>query len=145
MAKRLMLTVPDQQSLTGAVKLIGQLVIDKPVVISVDDYTKKRTREQNDFMWVGMLSDFATQAQLANRFFGVDTWHEFLKEKFLPERFTDGETLKDYVKWVEMPGGHLKMIGSTKKLTTVGFSNYLEKCFAFGCDLDVHFTTTRYE
>lgn len=44
------------------------------------------------------------------------------------------------MKWLEMPDGRLKMIGSTTKLTTSGFSDYLEQCYALGCDLDVRFT-----
>jgi hypothetical protein len=143
MSKIMMVAVNDQDSLPAALKLISSIIIDKPVMISVDTITKQRTRSQNDMQWAGMLEDFANQAQLGGRFFSAATWHEYLKEKHLPEHWIEGETLTDYVKWIEMPGGHLKMVGSTKKLTILGFSNYLEKCYAFGGGLGVRFTSTK--
>jgi hypothetical protein len=120
-----------------AVKLLGY---DKPMLVTIVTWAKKRTRLQNDLMWSSMLGDISRQATLVGRYFKENVWHEFLKEKFLPDCFIDGITLKGYQKWLEMPDGRLKMIGSTTGLTTKGFTDYLEECYAFGCDLGVRFT-----
>lgn len=128
------------EQLAAAARIIAGMKSEKPLIVTVEEETKKRTRSQNDMHWAGLLGDFASQARLAGRLFSEAVWHELLKEKFLPDAHKDGVTLKGYVKWLEMPDGRLKMIGSTTKLTTSGFSDYLEQCYAFGCDLDVRFT-----
>jgi hypothetical protein len=136
--------IHNESSKSTVAAIVQRIPIDKVSVVTIEPETKKRTRDQNSMNWAGMLEDFSNQAKLSERHFSAAVWHEYLKEKFLPECYKEGETLKDYVKWIEMPGGHLKMVGSTTKLTTKGFSDYLEKCYAFGCELDIRFTTVRY-
>lgn len=105
---------------------------------------KKRTIPQNRLLWAGMLGDFAEQGQINGRKFNAATWHHFLKEEFLPNQPEEGITSDDYEKWTEAPFGRLILTGSTTKLTTKGFSDYMEKCFAFGCtDLGIRFTEVR--
>jgi hypothetical protein len=73
--------------------------------------------------------------------YSEEVWHEILKARFLPDQPTDGITLKGYKKWLEMPDGSMHLVGSTTKLTTRGFSKYLEDCMAWGAsELGIRFT-----
>jgi hypothetical protein len=116
------------------------LSLEPVKIVEVKPFQKLRTSDQNRLMWKSLLGDFASQAFVDGRLFGADVWHEHLKELFLPEHAEDGITKEGYQKWLEMPTGKLKMVGSTTKLTTRGMSDYLEQCYAFGCDLGVRFT-----
>jgi len=138
------LIIASEQSKYLAMEAIKNIDINHPMTVTIAPYSKRRTSEQNSMQWAGMLGDFAAQARLAGRLFRADVWHEYLKEKLLPDAPKEGVTLKGYKKWLEMPDGRLKMIGSTTMLTTRGMSDYLEQCYAFGCDLDVKFTTVKY-
>jgi len=102
---------------------------------------KPRTTEANGFQWAGMLGDFAREGWVDGKLYSEEVWHELLKAKFLPDQPTDGLTLKGYVKWVEMPDGSVRMVGSTTKLTVKGMSWYLERCMAYGAsELGVRFS-----
>lgn len=139
--KILTVVVKDQASLPAAAKMVERLTITKPVVVSVDEFTKKRTRSQNDMAWAGMLADFAQHGFINGRTFAEPVWHEYLKQLLLPSIYKEGLTLKGYVKWLEMPDGSMRMVGSTTKLTTKGFSDYLESCYAYGCEeLNIKFS-----
>ena len=95
--------------------------------------------------WAGMLGDFAEQGVIDGRRFSQKVWHEYLKEKFLPDFPQDGITLKGYEKWLEMPSGEIRLVGSTTKLTTKGFSEYITQCHAFGAgELGIRFTVVGY-
>ena len=123
------------------IRIINELVINRPYVIDIKQYVKPRTNGQNSFLWVGMLADFSMQVFVDGKQFSVNTWHEYLKELHLPEQYEEGITLKNYKKWEEMPNGKLKMVGSTKKLTTKGFSEYMERCYNYGTyEHDIQFT-----
>jgi hypothetical protein len=66
-------------------------------------------------------------------------WHEYFKEKFLPD-FPDPKLVKEgYRKYEETPDGKRVLVGSTSKLTKLGFSNYMEQIYAYGADLGVRF------
>lgn len=136
----MILKADDNYSLQKAAQLLSTQVINRPVIITMQEESTKRSGEQNKLQWAGMLGDFENQAILYGRTFSAQVWHEYLKEKFLPDTFIPGKTLKDYKKWIEMPDGRIKIIGSTTKLTPSGFSDYLEQCYAFGCELGVKFT-----
>lgn len=116
------------------------LSLEPVKIVEVKPYQKLRTSDQNRLMWKSLLGDFASQAFVDGRLFGANVWHEHLKELFLPEQAEDGITKEGYQKWLEMPTGKLKMVGSTTMLTTRGMSEYLEQCYSFGCDLGVRFT-----
>ena len=128
-----------------AAQRVNGLPTDGSMVVTIKPYSKRRTSEQNRLQWAGMLGDIAKQAQIAGRFFSEQVWHEHCKERFLPDVHVDGITLKNYVKWIEMPSGNLKMVGSTTQLTTKGMTDYLDQCYALGCEMGVRFTTSRYE
>ncbi len=104
---------------------------------------KKRSRDANSYQWAGMLGDFAREGWIDGKRYSEEVWHVWLKTKFLPDQPTDGLTLKGYRKWIEMPDGSMSMVGSTTKLTTRGFSKYLEECMAFGAqELGIRFTVS---
>lgn len=134
--------ITDFTKLPPAIEAVKNLFrCEKVMVVTIAEYKKTRTRDQNAMQWAGMLEDFANQGRFAGRTFSAFVWHEWLKERYLPEYFKDGITLKDYVKWVAMPGGNLKMVGSTTQLTIKGMSLYLEECYAYGCtELDIKFS-----
>lgn len=135
--------ITSDQAKAAAQRAITGLTFDKPMVVEIKPHVKKRNNGQNSLQWVGMLADYSMQVVIDGRQFAVNTWHEHLKEKFLPEQYEEGITLKGYQKWLEMPDGSLKMIGSTTKLTTRGMSEYMEKCYAYGAqDLGIMFTAS---
>jgi len=126
-----------------AEKLIWEVPENYEIIIGPE--TKVRTKQQNAYNWAGMLGDYARQGIINGRKFDEDTWHEYLKKKFLPDHFIEGITLKGYRKWVELPDGTLQMKGSTTKLSVRGFSEYLNECFAFGAqELGIMFTERGY-
>ena len=142
---KMILRADDDYSLQKAIQLLSRQIINRPVIITLQEETKKRSGEQNRLQWASMLGDFEKQARIAGRSFSAAVWHEYMKERFLPDTYVPGETLKDYKKWIEMPNGRLINVGSTTQLTAKGFSNYLEQCYAFGCEMGVKFTTVNYE
>ena len=120
--------------------LISNLPLDGSIEVTIKTWTKPRTGSQNALQWAETISTISEQAFLAGKRFSPDVWHYYLKEQFLPEVYTEGETLKDYKKYIELPDGSLKMVGSTTKLTTKGFGNYMERVYAFATqELGVRF------
>ena len=123
------------------IQVIKLLPNDRAWTVTIEPTKKRRSTGQNSMQWVALLSDFSNQVIIDGKQFSTAIWHEFLKERFLPETDLEGETLKNYCKWQAMPDGKLKMVGSTTKLTKLGFSNYMERCYAYGAgELDIRFT-----
>lgn len=116
------------------------LSLEPVKIVEVKPYQKLRTSDQNRLMWKSLLGDFANQAYVDGRLFGAKTWNRHLKELYLPEHYEEGITKEGYQKWEEGIKGDLILVGSTTQLTTRGMSDYLEQCYAFGCDLGVRFT-----
>lgn len=112
-----------------------------PLVMTLEPEKKRRSTAQNSLMWVSLLGDFSMQVDFDGKKFLPDIWHDQLKKQFLPETPGTEETLSGYKKWDEMPDGSLKMVGSTKLLTKLGMENYLHKCYAYGCELGIKFTS----
>lgn len=131
------------QAKANAIRMINEASFEFPLEVGIFPFKKKRTGEQNKLMWRSMIGDFTQQGIINGRQFSAEVWHEYLKEKFLPEELTQGETLKGYKKYIEMPNGNLKMVGSTTQLTTVGMTNYLEACYAFGAELGIRFSSNK--
>ncbi len=113
------------------------------VQVILQEPEKKRTKEVNSYAWAVMLRDFEEQGFINGRNFSKAAWHEYLKAEFLPDEPEDGITLKGYKKWEESPGGNMVNVGSTTQLTSRGFADYLERCFAFGSELQIKFSTMR--
>jgi len=129
---------------TSLIWEILNLKLDGSMVVEIKKYVKKRTNQQNSLAWAGMLNDFSMQVIIDGRKFLPETWHEQLKRNFLPESYDDELTLKGYQKWDLLPDDSMKLVGSTTKLTTKGFSQYMEACYAYGAsEFGVRFSTNR--
>lgn len=114
------------------------------VEVVLREPTKTRGLSQNALMWASALKDIAQQAWFDGRQFSEKVLHEHMKREFLPEA-TDPELdrlVKDpetWKKWEYLPDGERVLVGSTTKLTTYGFGQYMEQVFAFGASLGVMF------
>jgi len=114
----------------------------KPIMdVEILPFKKTRSLGQNSLMWGRMMSDFSTQGIIEGRQYSIPAWHEHLKRNFLPDHYEEGITKKNYIKWLELPLGQLELKGSTTQLTTTGFSQYLERCYAYGAEeLEIRFS-----
>lgn len=140
-------------------RLVGKLQIDiainaiqnapidleKPLEVIIREEQKGRSLSANALMWAGPLNDIAQQAWVHGRQYSALIWHEYFKEKFLPD-FPDPKLVKEgYKKYEETPDGRRVLVGSTSKLTKHGFSVYMEQVYAYGADLNVKFTEVSHE
>jgi len=132
--------IANESARNSALLQIQALSLEPVMQVEIKKFTKKRSGEQNSLQWAGMLSDFSEQGVINGKTFSVKVWHEYLKELFLPDQEEEGITLKGYAKWQAMPDGSLRCIGSTTKLTTKGFSEYMERCYSYGAqELEIRF------
>lgn len=114
--------------------------LDKPLEVVIREEQKARSLSANALMWAGPLNDIAQQAWVHGRQYSALIWHEYFKEKFLPE-FPDPKFTKEgYKKYEETPDGKRVLVGSTSKLTKHGFSLYIENIYVYGAELGVRFT-----
>lgn len=135
--------ISDEKSRGNAMLQLQALSLEPVHVVEIKKHVKQRNHEQNSLQWAGMLADYSMQVVVDGRQYTAKVWHEHLKELHLPEQYEEGITLKNYVKWQEMPDGKLRLIGSTKQLTTKGFSEYMERCHAYGAqELEIRFTAS---
>jgi len=124
-----------------AINAIQNAPIDSeyPLEVIIRKEQKGRSLNANALMWAGPLNDIAQQAWVHGRQYSALIWHEYFKEKFLPD-FPDPKLVKEgYRKYEETPDGKRVLVGSTSKLTKLGFSNYMEQIYAYGADLGVRF------
>lgn len=113
-----------------------------PLEVIIRKEQTSRSLSANALMWAGPLNDIAQQAWVHGRQYSTLVWHEYFKEQFLPE-FADPEITKEgYKKYEETPEGKRILVGSTSKLTKLGFSNYMEQIYSYGASLGVKFTET---
>ena len=116
--------------------------IERPLEVIIREEQKGRSLSANALMWAGPLNDIASQAWVHGKQYSALIWHEYFKEKFLPD-FPDPTQVKEgYRKYEETPDGKRILIGSTQKLTKHGFSLYMEQIYAYGADLGVRFSET---
>lgn len=135
--------IANEAARNSALMQIQALSLEPVMQVEIKKYVKKRSGGQNSFQWVGMLADFSEQGVIDGRIFSVKVWHDYLKELFLPDRHEEGITLKGYVKWQAMPDGSMRCVGSTTKLTTKGFSEYMERCYSYGSqELEIRFSAS---
>ena len=114
--------------------------IERPLEVIIREEQKGRSLSANALMWAGPLNDIASQAWVHGKQYSALIWHEYFKEKFLPD-FPDLTQVKEgYRKYEETPDGKRILIGSTQKLTKHGFSLYMEQIYAYGADLGVRFS-----
>ena len=127
-----------------AINAIQNAPIDteRPLEVIIREEQKGRSLSANALMWAGPLNDIANQAWVHGRQYSALIWHEYFKEKFLPD-FPDLTQVKEgYRKYEETPDGRRVLIGSTQKLTKHGFSLYMEQIYAYGAELGVRFSET---
>jgi hypothetical protein len=127
-----------------AISAIQNAPIDteRPLEVIIREEQKGRSLSANALMWAGPLNDIASQAWVHGRQYSALIWHEYFKEKFLPD-FPDLTQVKEgYRKYEETPDGRRVLIGSTQKLTKHGFSLYMEQIYAYGSELGVRFSET---
>lgn len=141
--RSILLRTKTQVDLAIATMMRVPLDADKPLQFVLQEEQKPRTLSQNALMWVSSLKDIAEQVYVQGRVFDEKTWHEYFKEKYLPD--DDDPDLKKlakkkYQKWVILPNGNRRLIGSTTDLLIKGFSNYLEQVHAWGGNHGVEFS-----
>jgi len=127
-----------------AISAIQNAPIDteRPLEVIIREEQKGRSLSANALMWAGPLNDIASQAWVHGKQYSALIWHEYFKEKFLPD-FPDPTQVKEgYRKYEETPDGRRVLIGSTQKLTKHGFSLYMEQIYAYGAELGVRFSET---
>jgi len=123
----------------NASAMLHNMPVDGSQECVLRPYVRKRRDEANAMYWV-RLAEISSQAWLQGKQYTPEIWAEYMKAQYLPEVFTEGDTLDGYQKYAEMPDGSIKMIGSTTRLTTRGFNNYLTQVEAFGAELGVRFS-----
>ncbi len=121
-----------------AVQRVQDLDFSDEMEVVIRKKKKRRGLNQNSLMWSSALHDIATQVWPDGVQYSADTWHEYFKQRFLPEEASD-ETVDGYVKWGFLPNGNRYLKGSTTQLTKKGFAVYLEKIYAFGAQHSVQF------
>lgn len=141
---------------TRTIRLIGQsqrdiaiaavanapLDPDKPLELVLREERKIRKPDQNSAMWSGPLRDIAEQAWVQGRQYADVTWHEYFKEKYLPEDDDPdiAELAKEgYRKYDIDPDGNRRLIGSTTQLLVRGMALYMTQVEAHGASLGVQF------
>lgn len=130
-----------RESLLSAIR---NMPIDdvKPLQVLIREEVKARKLDQQALLFAGPMRDISEQAWFEGRQHSVEVLHEYLKRELLPEEFDPEFCVEGYVKWEIDPGGNRQLIGTTKKLTVKGYSNYLEGVFAFGAALGVQFSAS---
>lgn len=119
--------------------MVDSLPLDGTKEVVIRPYVRKRRDEANALYWV-RLQEISDQAWLEGRKYSPEIWAEFLKAKYLPIEYEQGITLDGYEKYAHLPDGSITMIGSTTKLTTKGFADYLTQVESFGAELGVMFS-----
>lgn len=125
-------------------RILDNLPADGSMQVTISPYIKPGSAKQRGAYWGVRIAEIADQAWWEGRQYSPKVWHQYLKERFLPDKEEDGITLAGYEKWVELPNGTLSMIGSTERLTAKGRAQYMEQVEAFaGIELGVRFSELR--
>lgn len=112
-------------------KIIRHLPVDGSMQVTISPYVKPGSAAQRRTYWGVRMGEVADQAWWDGRQYPAPVWHQFFKERFLPDAPEEGITLPGYCKWMEMPGGELRMMGSTERLTMRGRYEYQMRVEAF--------------
>ena len=111
--------------------ILANLPADGSMQVVISAYAKPGSAKQRGAYWGVRMAEIADQAWWEGRQYSPNVWHQYFKERFLPDKETPGITLDGYLKWVELPNGTLSMIGSTERLTSKGRAEYMEQVEAF--------------
>lgn len=102
-------------------------MIGKRVTIILKQYRKIRSSPQNAYYWCVVIPAILAMFRELGNDADSDDVHEFLKMRV-------GKLAQAYV----LPGDKvLRALGSTTKLTTIEFEDYLTKCRAFAAEYGV--------
>lgn len=132
------IAITDHRTKEIALQKVQEVDISDEKEVVIRERKKHRGLNQNALMWSSAIKDIAAQVWPDGVQYSADTWHEYFKQKFLPEEASD-ETVDGYVKWDFLPNGNRYLKGSTTQLTKKGFAVYLEKIYAFGAQHGVQF------
>ena len=94
----------------------------KPLQITAAPYRETRSKAQNSWMWVAVLTPASEQIITGGRSYSPQVWNEYLKEKFLPEICAKGLS-----KWEQMPDGTRRLVMSTSDLNVEEMTGYLDE------------------
>lgn len=126
---------------SNCLAMVTNLPLDGSMEVVVREYKKPSSAQQRRRMFGYVVSEIAQQAFFNGKQYPDHVWHILLKEMFLPECFTEGITKESYEKYVEIPDGSLRMVGSTLNLTTKGHTDYVTACEAWAAqELGVQFS-----
>lgn len=134
----IVIAITDHRTKEIALRKVRALDVTDEMEVVIRKKKKQRGNNQNSLMWSSALRDIAAQVWPDGVQYSDETWHEYFKQKFLPEEVSD-ETVDGYVKWGFLPNGNRYLKGSTTQLTKKGFAVYLEKIYAFGAQHGVQF------
>ena len=111
---------------------------DNPLLVTIGEAPKGRGLDANGYYWM-RLGEIAEQAWFDGKQYSKEVWHEYCRQKVMPETVTikDGSEVS---KWVESPTGKAVVI-STTMLDKKCFADYTEACEAFGASMGVLFST----
>lgn len=103
-------------------------VPDNGWVVTWDTFKNNRTLAQNRFLWDQVYSPMAEQiSEATNTMVTKDMIHKLMADRFSPRVIT------------KVMGQDIVTIKSTTKYTKQEFSDYIEKCFAWGSQHGVWF------
>ena len=128
-----------------AIAMVQNAPIDAGLEVVLRSVTKQRNNDQNALMWA-CLNEISMQVFVAGKLFSADAWHEHLKQLNLPDETSEPYIFElvtkpeSYQKWELLPSGDRRLAGSTTDLTKHGFSEYIEKLYAFASEHGVMFT-----
>lgn len=94
--------------------------LQRPLLVSVEHYRKRRSNTANSYYWGVVLATIASETGQ-----DADSLHAFFKAKFLG--FVD----------LTLFGEQVTVERSTKKLSTVGFAEYIEWICAWAADFGI--------
>ena len=108
--------IRDEVLRSRVIDLIRALNLDKPWRIILEPYRKRRSLSQNSLMWC-WLNEVAEHVS-QHTGMDADDIHSFFKQKFLPAKIIEvgEETIE---------------IRSTKNLTTLEMTDYMDKIYAW--------------
>lgn len=132
------IAITDHRTKEIALRNVQEVDFSDGMEVVIRKQKKPRGLNQNALMWSSAIKDIAAQVWPDGVQYSDETWHEYFKQKFLPEEASD-ETVDGYVKWDFLPNGNRYLKGSTTQLTKKGFAAYLEKIYAFGAQHGVQF------
>ena len=93
----IVIAITDHRTKEIALREVRALDVTDEMEVVIRKKKKQRGNNQNSLMWSSALRDIAAQVWPDGVQYSDETWHEYFKQKFLPEEVSD-ETVDGYVK-----------------------------------------------